>query len=60
MIKINTKFLISILVILLLLSLINQYTRIIENNSNEKEQAEANNNTGKAASDMAVIEAIPI
>ena len=58
--KINTKFLISILVILLLLSLINQYTRIIENNSNEKEQAEANNNTGKAASDMAVIEAIPI
>ena len=60
MIKINTKFLISILVILLLLSLINQYTRIIENNSNEKEQAEANNNTGKAASDMAIMKAIPI
>lgn len=35
MIKINTKFLISILVILLLLSLINQYTEIIENNTNK-------------------------
>tara|TARA_B110001450_G_scaffold67835_1_gene64034 strand:- start:5269 stop:5439 length:171 start_codon:yes stop_codon:yes gene_type:complete len=35
--KINTKFLISILVILLLLCLINQYTRIIENNENENE-----------------------
>lgn len=38
--KINTKFLISILVILLLLCLINQYT-IIENNENKnKEKAE--------------------
>lgn len=37
--KINTKFLISILVILLLLCLINQYTGIIENNSN-KDKAE--------------------
>lgn len=37
MMKINTKFLISILVILLLLCLINQYTRIIENNENENE-----------------------
>ena len=59
MIKINTKFLISILVILLLLSLINQYTRIIENNSS-KEKNDANKNTNKAASDMAVMEAIPI
>lgn len=41
MIKINTKFLISILVILLLLSLINQYTGIIENNKN-KDKAEEN------------------
>jgi len=39
MMKINTKFLISILVILLLLSLINQYTGIIENNKN-KDKAE--------------------
>lgn len=39
MMKINTKFLISILVILLLLCLINQYTGIIENNSN-KDKAE--------------------
>ena len=39
MIKINTKFLISILVILLLLCLINQYTGIIENNKN-KDKAE--------------------
>lgn len=38
MMKINTKFLISILVILLLLTLINQYTTI-ENNSN-KDKAE--------------------
>ena len=60
MIKINTKFLISILVILLLLSLINQYTRIIENNSNKEEENDANKNTDKAASDMAVMEAIPI
>lgn len=38
--KINTKFFISILVILLLLCLINQYT-IIENNENKnKEKAE--------------------
>jgi len=40
--KINTKFLISILVILLLLSLINQYTGIIENNKNKKKVAEEN------------------
>ena len=40
MMKINTKFFISILVILLLLCLINQYT-IIENNENKnKEKAE--------------------
>jgi len=40
MMKINTKFLISILVILLLLCLINQYTRIIENNENENKAEE--------------------
>jgi len=57
MIKINTKFLISILVILLLLTLINQYTRIIENNSS-KEKNDANKNTNKAASDMALMDSI--
>jgi len=42
MMKINTKFLISILVILLLLCLINQYTGIIENNKNKEKVAEEN------------------
>lgn len=55
--KINTKFLISILVILLVVCLINQYTRIIENNSNEDED-EANNNTNKAVSDMTLMDSI--
>lgn len=51
--KINTKFFISILVILLLLCLINQYT-IIENNENKnKEKAEEDKE--KAAENLNII-----
>jgi uncharacterized protein (UPF0333 family) len=51
MIKINTKFLISILVILLLLCLINQYS-LIENNENEDKAEE---DKEKAAKDLVLI-----
>ena len=52
MIKINTKFLISILVILLLLCLINQYTGIIENNKNKEKEEE---NKEKTAENLNII-----
>ena len=45
--KINTKFLISILVILLLLCLINQYTGIIENNKNKEKSEEDKEKTAE-------------
>ena len=55
MIKINTKYLISFLVIILVLILINQYTKIIENNENNENNEKADEDKEKAAEDLVLI-----
>ncbi len=52
--KINTKFLISILVILILLSLIIEFSKIIENNTN-KDNDEKEELKDKGAEDLVLL-----